>query len=590
MADLPIVDTYTTQNFDPTFDWQVGFGDLGSSNQNLQFRVTVRPLHGFEQFTRIPNDTVVFEETGLFLNSIDNLGFWEFSLDKNIASSGGPYRNYQVVVEAHDANGNTSAGNRVGTSNENGWPAYPGGYDIVALYNPRPSGIELTNSVPTQLSGIGPYISITGNHSTKQYLDSNGNITIQFITGALDSDLVGGFIYTSTQAFPKTEVLNRQNFYGANVQRTRFAFNPNNPYIHIPAAAFDIRGAPFVYCSVSFYDEIDSVLLDEGTDTSSGLYLSNNAILYNDAAAGSYTIGGVATLMAIQTTGYPTVARASGLIGSGNIEIARSSTSGILDKNGNITTIFYMSIPLTGLNYTGMGGGATSPTQGGVGGQALYNYTGNVAGGFSGNTNIMVGDDTFGGGFVQFRAISGLKIGDTVVSVTIAGTPDTNTINFDYNADNWRQARLSAFPITTTSSVTSGVITKINARPVSSYQKITYTGANLRTGILYLDSRQVFLRVQRGTGIFNDQTGYSFRRLIDMETGCGIGTYKSSIIDEFISGIETIVSPNIMYDIEVMPYRTFIISGNFNSAGNNPNANSYVAHNSIYNAQSIYNY
>jgi len=87
----------------------------------------------------------------------------------NSTIAGGPYRTYQLVIEAHDNQGNTSAGNRVGTSNENGWAAYPYGYDIIAISNPRPTGIEMSNNFATTnyYTGGTYYTLITGASDSK---------------------------------------------------------------------------------------------------------------------------------------------------------------------------------------------------------------------------------------------------------------------------------------------------------------------------------------------------------------------------------------------------------------------------------------
>ena len=81
----------------------------------------------------MPSQTILYEQTGITINNVANNGQWSFPIETNAALSGGPYRDYQVVIEAHDVNGNTSAGNIVGTSNEAGWPSFSQGYDIIAV-------------------------------------------------------------------------------------------------------------------------------------------------------------------------------------------------------------------------------------------------------------------------------------------------------------------------------------------------------------------------------------------------------------------------------------------------------------------------
>ncbi len=304
---------YTSPTLEPNFDWQVGFNNFHAVTSGVNFRVTVRPITNLEQFTRVPNPTVLYEETGVVLNGSTNLGLWQFTFAKNLSSTGGPYRDYQVVVEAHDSNGNTSAGNTLGSfgDNENGWTAYPNGYDIVAVKNPRPSGIELSNNLPTKDTVTGVPTILSGiSYATTQYMGSNGEIIIKFTSGNFQSGIVGGFVYTSATQFPKLDIFSPTSFYGSRVEQTRFNFDINNPFIYCPHAAFNVRGAPYCFVSVSFYDELDEVLLNNGIDVSTGLYMSNNAPFYNDGAVGSLSVGGAATFFTVQTTGYPSISGA----------------------------------------------------------------------------------------------------------------------------------------------------------------------------------------------------------------------------------------------------------------------------------------
>lgn len=570
------VDTYVIDDLAPNFSWQVGFNNFNIIDSGINFRVTVRPITFNEQYSRLPHPVVLYEETGIVINGVDNLGKWQFTFDKNLQASGGPYRDFQIVVEAHDQNGNTSAGNVVGTNNEDGWTAYPDGYDIVAVYNPRPSGIELTNHVPTQESGIGPYIQLSGpdQYSSKQYVDSNGNITIQFLSGALDSGIVGGYIYTSANAFPKTEGVLGTGLYGSRVQKSRFDFDPKRGYIHVPAAAFNARGAPYVFASVSFYDTIDAYAIENGIDVSTGLYVSNNAIMFNDSAAGSISLGGVVTVAAVQTTGYPGTNRTNQLIGAGSIELTRNSILGTTNSIQNITTIIYISKPLTGLGYTGIGGGGINDINGGYGGGAIYNDD-DAFGGYVGGTNVIVSAIGVGQPYVLKR-IDQLNVGDKVNSWWIeSGFPrvqDPSDIYYDYNADNWRQVLVrNNNPIyirdTAGYFVPSGTITKILTRSVDHYYKVTWTGIHPSAFVPsyyshYMDENQVMVRIQFGAAANgSDLTGLTMRRIAEMDTGSWIrqGGYLSSVYS--LSGIERIDSPTTIYCVKIEPYRTMFISG-----------------------------
>lgn len=460
-----------TNDFNPNFIWQVG--SLGPTNQvsQLQFRATIRPLTTFESINRIPNQVVLYEETGILLNN-QNLGNWSFTLDKNINTVGGPYRDYQLVIEAHDNLGNTSAGNLVGTSNEQGWTAYPLGYDIIAITNPRQTGIELSNNLTTQITGNSLFYSGGTGFSSRQFIDGNGGVTIRFISGSFTSDLVGGFIYTSPTPFPKLEAQINTGYWGTRVQKSRFDFTPEVGFVHQPSAAFNIRGAPVGYVSVSFFDELDRILLDEqNIDISTGLYLSNNALIFNDAAVGTISLGGGTTIAAVTTTGFPALNsdRTNQLIGSG-VEITRSSTAGTLEAEGNITTIIYMSRPINNY-YTGANGNIILnnlyQSNGGLGSDAVsFPFGNDNAGGFSGDSLVLTLSND--GVSSVPKKISQIQIGDKVKSYRYS--------NFDYRADNW-----NTVPVTNTNSNpppfswndsryhSTGIVTNIHINTINSY-------------------------------------------------------------------------------------------------------------------------
>ena len=52
------------------------------------------------------------------------------------------------------------------------------------------------------------------------------------------------------------------------------------------------RGANQVYVSISFYDILDKDAINNGIEIGTGLYLSDNAICYNDIAAEVYNSWG----------------------------------------------------------------------------------------------------------------------------------------------------------------------------------------------------------------------------------------------------------------------------------------------------------
>lgn len=281
----------------PTFVWQVAYGDVQNVN-NINYRATVRPYNA--SFGRIPMNPVLYEETGISTER------WTFDVVKNINSSGGPYREYQVVIEAYDENGLTSAGNRIGYI-DNSFHAYPFGYDLISIENPRQTGIELQDNIPTYVTGI--FISGTGsflthpardntsimtgnqNYQNNIYIGPNGNLIIEYTSGQFDADLKGGYVYVSKDQFPKTEARENVGYWGSAVKKSRFTFDPQNPIITHPTAASNLKYYPSGYIAVSFYDEVDEILINSGVNVSTGLYVSNIAIAAKSIDVSSISYG-----------------------------------------------------------------------------------------------------------------------------------------------------------------------------------------------------------------------------------------------------------------------------------------------------------
>lgn len=593
------IDIYTSPTLEPNFDWQVGFNNFNSVTSGVNFRVTVRPLTSFEQFSRIPNSTVLFEETGVVLNNNTNLGLWQFTFQKNLSCTGGPYRDYQIVVEAHDSDGNTSAGNIIGTQGdaENGWTAYPNGYDIVAVQNPRPSGIELSFNLPTQVSSTGNFISITNNlYQSQQFMGSNGEIIIKFTSGIFESGIVGGFLYTSATQFPKQDIFSPTSFYGSRVEQTRFDFDINNPFVYNPHAAFNVRGAPYCFVSISFFDELDNVLLNKGIDISTGLYMSNNTPFYNDGAVGSLSMGGAATFFTVQTTGYPLIsgARWSGLVGSGASEITRVSTQGALNIPQNLTTIFYMALGITGF-YTGIGGGQP----GGLGGGSTNNITGRTPGGYGTGTLVGVGFDA--NNHLVYRQITGLKVGDSIVSFQM---PLLTGNNLPYNSsiDNWDTCHYTQTGLLANSSFTgnftSGFITNIGSSLVSGYTTLL---SNFMPGQIDISYEQP-IYLSTGTDVnFLAYTGKFFQSSVISKyliftgfsfTGpplsyfciygnnSNIPMVKDGILNGFNQSLNQSQATGTFYYLQTSPYNLFFVNSSQGAAGNRFGI---LTHNSLYN-------
>jgi hypothetical protein len=258
-------------------------------------------------------------------------------------SLSGPHREYQVVIEAHDFNGKTSAGNQIGVEPDAGWNMYPNGYEIISISNPRQTGIELKNQIPTQESGNGEFITLdSGRYNNFSYIGPNGDITIQYTSGQFDADLVGGYLYVSTGQFPKTEARNQSGDWATLVNKVRFDFDPLNSYIYHPTAAINLTSYTKGQISVSFYDDVDKELINRGINISTGLYLSNNAPIYNSSHIGSLVLGGGISGIGGQTFQVVRYSGDSASAGYGGFDWTNSTIISSGTVSG-ITTVFYMN-------------------------------------------------------------------------------------------------------------------------------------------------------------------------------------------------------------------------------------------------------
>ena len=540
--------TYTTGNYSPSFSWQVGYQTPNLNIPTIQFRATIRPVNGDEAYSRIPSPQVLYEETGLLLNSITNLGNWNFALSKNISISGGPYRSYEVVVEAHDAFGNTSAGNTVGQTGEINWTAFPQGYDIIVVNNPRFTGFELADNIPTQFDETGAFLPAIGTaYDTEQFMGPNGEITINFNNVSFPSGIVGGYLYVSSTPFPKSGCFDsRSSYWGTRITPTKFNFDAENPGIYAPNAARKFRGSPYVFVSVSFYDQMDLALSAHGNRIDYLQYVSNNAYCFNDAYVGGITIGsGNVRVLSVTTTGYPSISPQwlIGINGSG-LELGRFSTNGTSNIPSNTTTIFYI------VWDTGV------PT----------NFTQLYPGGFGSGT------------YVFTSCVDGQLSGLIPIYQLTTGSPVICPIinNWDYFNDQWRGASflttggLDAVPIT---GWATGTVTRIEPKLAADmvYTKVGTGGpssTNTAVAKSYILSTGQPILCNYKSGGF-----YYFGFIVGNDIGSKLlssgnnytGTllFGANTIDgtPFLSAMTGVTSLPLItgYSIEVSPYRVFYI-------------------------------
>lgn len=268
-GEVPVFDRYigvsrsTKRMYEPspTFAWQMGV--TGESlAQNFEYRLTIRK----PSYSNTPDSLIYYEYAK---NTVSSEGLThQFRFEDNISASGGPFREYDVVVEAVDSSFRTSAGNIVDpniTGYIETW-SNPYGYDILYVSNQRITGLYLSQTGNTLFNG----------YSTRQFVDTSLKININFISGILDEDIAGAYIYFSTGLFS-----------GANI--TGISPISSNYNIFTGVASYDSSISAFYcplphesrwmkqtgYVCLSVYDSFDAELIKYNPMLRTGLPLTN---------------------------------------------------------------------------------------------------------------------------------------------------------------------------------------------------------------------------------------------------------------------------------------------------------------------------
>lgn len=244
----------------PTFSWAVG-GE--TTDQLFSYRITIRePSVG-----NIPSSHVYFSGYN-FTPDNPSDPYYDFDISDNnnaISSLGvhGPFRNFDVVVEAMDTLGNSSAGGNFLTSSFEDSDYTTFGYDILNVNNPRPAAPTLTPLEYDNLSGW----------KTRQWITPEGEIKIQLFSGQLESDVDGGYIFYSTGIFIKEEALGIvPSIYGNRINGY-FVSNPNNENpITFPVSFTGAKEGYLMFGPVDFFDD---PLIATGANISGLLNYSN---------------------------------------------------------------------------------------------------------------------------------------------------------------------------------------------------------------------------------------------------------------------------------------------------------------------------
>lgn len=216
---------------------------------NFQYKLTFRPtLAG-----NIPSKSAnvpFFTITGYTpTNSV--YPSYTFYLENNFSGNNKiPLRSYDVVVEAHDANGQSSAGGNVATSDSANYTTFISGYDILNVNNPKISNVILTDpAVGCQTSAA---------YCTEQFWTYDRDLKIIFNQIHTDiSDAAGGFVYLSTGYFDSQAYVGQPisvaNAAGIEVKE----FTEFSSQVMVRPSGLSIYSSPYVYVAYSLYDGFD---------------------------------------------------------------------------------------------------------------------------------------------------------------------------------------------------------------------------------------------------------------------------------------------------------------------------------------------
>lgn len=246
---------------DPNFKWQVGLETERQFPTGIYYRVTAREPSD----NNIPSTHIYYEKTGILKDQVSNLKF-QFNFYDNFHSESnqgyfGPFREYDLVVEAMTTNGDSSAGgNFLSSPNYDSSYSDSNGYDILAVNNPRITDFKLTTDTVK-----------SDTYTTDQWISPDGNIYLKITEGGFPEDLDGAYIYYSTEIFNRAEAI---GITTTDKTIDRYTILESGNLFLVPA---NLTGVNTAYMSVSLYDLFDGALIATGENVEHLLEMSNVA-------------------------------------------------------------------------------------------------------------------------------------------------------------------------------------------------------------------------------------------------------------------------------------------------------------------------
>lgn len=267
-------------NSAPSFIWQSTLENT-NSNYNLgdiAYRVSIRkstsptssnpalPSERVGDDPYQPSNVIYYQESN-YLPSDQNNPTFTFDIVKNMSSITSYYeglntdftgiiRDYDVVVEAHLPNGDSSAGGNIYgsrmsvvdsaflTNRKKGW-------DILHVNNTPVPKINLTDMDGLDSCLIAQATDLS-RICTEQWISPDGTANIKIHTNNLPSDLAGGFLFSCVETFTQAEAYDGVNSNGKSIFRSEFADVSN-----LILAQTNLLGYSNGYLAISFYDNFD---------------------------------------------------------------------------------------------------------------------------------------------------------------------------------------------------------------------------------------------------------------------------------------------------------------------------------------------
>lgn len=272
-------------NDSPVFTWQAGVNGNPSLSLDLQYRITFRSPSA----NNIPSKEIYYQETG-YRTSLSNLSYtFDFAKNFNAVSTNGnrgPLRKFDIVVEAMNSGGYSSAGGNFSTSaTKDALYNNPFGYDIFNAENPQPGVRCLTDPDNANVCDSSIY-------QTQQWLTNDGDVKILFtennqiipLEDWFGDDLAGSVLYYSNYPFNHEDILRQKTTIS-----TLKISNNNNPSV----ANIGAIGKSLQYIAIAPYDSFDQAYETYYPNyLVTGLNISNTVTVKNITDKGSYRAWG----------------------------------------------------------------------------------------------------------------------------------------------------------------------------------------------------------------------------------------------------------------------------------------------------------